>query len=229
MRISQVLANHVRAIIIGPPGSGKATISARLQKDFPLEYISCGDVLRNHVSSKTDIGIQASEFIRVGQLVPDNLVVKMIVSMCQEYTNRNLLIDGFPRTVEQAKSIQKQLPIDCVLCLDVPFEEIINRISGRYIHLPSGRTYNDSFNPPKRKGFDDVTGEPLVRREDDDPVAVRKRLDVYQLSTLPLLDFYREQNILHVFHGRRTNELWPQIYKVFCQFVKPLQYTEYKD
>ncbi|CAH8604609.1 unnamed protein product [Schistosoma mattheei] len=114
----------------------------------------------------------------------------MMIAECQSYASDNLLIDGFPRTMIQAEDVQKQLPVSCVLCLDVPFEEIINRISGRYTHVPSGRTYNDNFNPPKRKGFDDVTGEPLTRRDDDDLITVRKRLDVYQLSTLPLLDYY---------------------------------------
>ncbi|XP_018646897.1 adenylate kinase 3, putative [Schistosoma mansoni] len=227
MRFSQAFTSNVRAVIIGPPGSGKATISLRLQKDFALKYICCGDMLRNHVVLKTDIGDQVSRFIQNGSLVPDSLVTKMMIAECQSYTGDNLLIDGFPRTMIQAKDIQRQLPITCVLCLDVPFEEIINRISGRYTHLPSGRTYNDKFNPPKRKGFDDVTGEPLIRRDDDDPITVRKRLDVYQLSTLPLLDYYGKQKILHVFHGCRTNELWPQVFKIFSQFVKPIQYTEY--
>ncbi|KAK4475527.1 hypothetical protein MN116_000809 [Schistosoma mekongi] len=228
MRFSQAFASSVRAVIVGPPGSGKATISSRLQKDFAVKYISCGDMLRNHVALKTDIGNQAREFIHRGLLVPDDLVTKMMISQCQRCESDHLLIDGFPRTVIQAKDIQGQVSISCVLCLDVPFEEIIERIGGRYIHLLSGRTYNNNFNPPKRQGFDDVTGEPLIRRDDDDdPTTVRKRLDVYQLSTLPLLDFYKEQKILHIFHGRHTNELWPQVHKVFSQFVKPIQYTEY--
>ncbi|CAH8650286.1 unnamed protein product [Schistosoma rodhaini] len=151
MRFSQAFTSNVRAVIIGPPGSGKATISLRLQKDFALKYICCGDMLRNHVVLKTDIGDQVSRFIQNGSLVPDSLVTKMVIAECQSYTSDNLLIDGFPRTMIQAKDIQRQLPIACVLCLDVPFEEIINRISGRYTHLPSGRTYNDKFNPPKRK------------------------------------------------------------------------------
>ncbi|CAH8594802.1 unnamed protein product [Schistosoma turkestanicum] len=227
MKFPQALKSSFRAVIIGPPGSGKATISSRLQKDFALKYISCGDMLRNQVALKTDIGNQASTFIQNGLLVPDDLVTKMMITECQSCATNNLLIDGFPRTLIQAKDIQRQLPINCVLCLDVPFEEIIRRVSGRYTHLPSGRTYNDNFNPPKRKGFDDVTGEPLIRRDDDDPVTVRKRLDVYQLSTLPLLDYYEQKKILHVFHGCRTNDLWPQVFEVFSQYVKPIQYTEY--
>ncbi|CAH8632340.1 unnamed protein product [Schistosoma margrebowiei] len=194
MRFSQVFTSNVRAVIIGPPGSGKATISLRLQKDFDLKYICCGNMLRNHVTLKTDIGNQVSRFVQNGSLVPDGLVTKMMIAECQNYASDNLLIDGFPRTMIQAEDVQKQLPVSCVICLDVPFEEIINRISGRYTHVPSGRTYNDNFNPPKRKGFDDVTGEPLIRRDDDDLITVRKRLDVYQLSTLPLLDYYGYAN-----------------------------------
>ncbi|VDP95172.1 unnamed protein product, partial [Echinostoma caproni] len=138
-------------IILGPPGSGKGTISNRIKKDFPIEHLSSGDILRAHVSGKTSIGVKASEYMTKGQLVPDSVVTSMMLAECAKFKSSNLLLDGFPRTLEQAKSLDKELSVTCVLNLDVPFDEIINRIKCRWVHLPSGRIYNDEFNPPKKK------------------------------------------------------------------------------
>ncbi|THD25549.1 GTP:AMP phosphotransferase mitochondrial [Fasciola hepatica] len=172
--------------------------------------------------------MKAAEFMNKGQLVPDSVVTSMMLGECEKLTKSNLLLDGFPRTLEQAKSLDKTLSVTCVLNLDVPFDEIINRIKCRWVHLPSGRIYNDEFNPPKKKGFDDVTGEPLTQRDDDKPEAVRTRLEAYQRMMQPLIDHYTNQNLLHSFRGRYSNELWPHVHKALSQYLKPLQYTEYK-
>ncbi|CAL8085329.1 unnamed protein product [Calicophoron daubneyi] len=228
MRVSRVLLSAVKAIILGPPGSGKGTISNRIVKDFPILCLSSGDILRKHVSDKTEIGTVASQYMNQGKLCPDELVSQMMLSECMNHSSDNLLLDGFPRTVGQSEFLEGELKIACVLNLDVPFDEIINRIKCRWIHLPSGRIYNLEFKPPKRPGLDDVTGEPLIQRDDDKPEAVRTRLEAYSRAMQPLLDFYRSRNLLHNFKGRYSNELWPHVHKAFSQFLKPLQYTEYK-
>ncbi|GAA48274.1 adenylate kinase [Clonorchis sinensis] len=163
-----------------------------------------------------------------GQLVPDDLVTKMMLQECARYRDSNLLLDGFPRTVEQAKALDKETTINCVINLDVPYDEIINRVKCRWVHLPSGRIYNTEFNPPKVPGLDDITGEPLVQREDDQPETVRARLETYGRVMKPLFDYYKSRNLLHNFRGRYSNELWPLVHKAFSQYLKPLQYTEYK-
>ncbi|CAH8433375.1 unnamed protein product [Dicrocoelium dendriticum] len=228
MRCSASLLSSVKAIILGPPGSGKGTISNRIKKDFPLNYLSSGDILRSHVANKTKIGIAASEYMSKGLLVPDEIVTKMMLGECSNFSGSSLLLDGFPRTIEQAKSLDKEVNITCVLNLDVPFDEIINRVKCRWIHQPSGRIYNTEFNPPKVPGIDDVTGEPLIQRDDDKPEAVRTRLEAYGRAMQPLFDYYRSRNLLHNFRGRYSNELWPLVHKAFSQYLKPLQYTEYK-
>ncbi|KAF7233770.1 hypothetical protein EG68_10692 [Paragonimus skrjabini miyazakii] len=228
MRLSRSLCSTVKAIILGPPGSGKGTISNRLKKDFPLTWLSSGDLLRTHVADNTTIGLTASSYMNKGLFVPDEVVTKMMLTECEKYRDSHLLLDGFPRTVAQAKALDNELVIACVLNLDVPFDEIINRIKCRWVHLPSGRIYNTEFNPPKKPGIDDITGEALIQRKDDQPDAVRTRLETYQRSMQALFDYYKSKNLLHNFRGRYSNELWPQVHKAFSEYLKPLQYTEYK-
>uniref|UniRef100_H2YJ95 GTP:AMP phosphotransferase, mitochondrial n=1 Tax=Ciona savignyi TaxID=51511 RepID=H2YJ95_CIOSA len=220
MRLT-LLRRAVHAIIMGPPGSGKGTVSSRIIRDFDMQHLSSGDLLRAEIAEESTHGVRAKQYIEEGKLVPDALVVELVLSQIQKIsTNTSWLLDGFPRTIEQAKELSKKEKLDCVINLDVPFNTIRERLSGRWTHLSSGRVYNDGFNPPKVPGVDDITGEPLVQRNDDKPETVQKRLETYQLQTAPLLDFYGEKGLLHSYSGTKTDEIWPKV-KEFLNSIMP--------
>lgn len=169
-------------LILGKPGGGKGTISKKILKDFPMfTHFSTGDLLRQHVLQKTEIGKEAKKHMDSGSLVPDDLMIRLVLDEAEkEAENGNsLLLDGFPRTMEQAKALAESVSVDLVVDLNVPNDTIIERISERYVHLGSGRVYNLSYNPPRVPGLDDITGEKLVQREDDKPETVRRRLEAY--------------------------------------------------
>lgn len=185
------ISKIVKAIIIGAPGSGKGTISSRIVKDFGMKHLSSGDMLRGQILQKTEAGLNAKKYTDKGDLVPDEIMVKLILNEIHSLGNVSWLLDGFPRTVAQAIDLHKSEPVNMVISLNVPFEVIIDRIKGRWTHLPSGRVYNTEFNPPKTPGIDDVTGEPLVQRDDDKPETVRQRLETYNRQTKPVLEYYK--------------------------------------
>mmetsp|Transcript_2390 Transcript_2390/g.5505 ORF Transcript_2390/g.5505 Transcript_2390/m.5505 type:complete len:258 (-) Transcript_2390:228-1001(-) len=201
-------AEHHVVLITGPPGGGKGTISKRLKKEFDFIHLSSGDLLRSHMEKKTPLGLKAESFVTNGDLVPDDLMVGLILHELEilEESGR-VLLDGFPRTLPQAKALESEFSIDYVLNLEVPHDEIIERISDRWIHQPSGRMYSYAFNPPKEQGKDDETGEPLTRRADDEPDKVRHRLDMYMDLTFPLLNHYKEKDSLYSFSGENHPEL----------------------
>jgi adenylate kinase len=186
----------MRMVLLGPPGAGKGTQATFLTKHFGIPQISTGDMLRAAVKAGTPIGIAAKKVMDAGALVSDEIIVGLVKErLKQPDCARGYLFDGFPRTIPQAEAMRDAgVAIDCVLEIDVPAEEIIARMSGRRAHLASGRTYHVKFNPPKVEGRDDVTGEPLVQRDDDREETVRKRLDVYQAQTRPLVEFYSRWN-----------------------------------
>ncbi|CAK8689561.1 GTP:AMP phosphotransferase AK3, mitochondrial-like isoform X1 [Clavelina lepadiformis] len=219
MRLASSLRRAVHAIIMGPPGSGKGTVSSRIVRDFDMRHLSSGDLLRAEIASKSACGIEAEKYITTGKLAPDTLMVDLILSQLQKLpSGTNWLLDGFPRSLGQAESLSEKEKVDFVINLDVPFDTICERLSGRWTHLPSGRVYNVGFNPPKVAGIDDITGEPLVQREDDKIETVHKRLQTYQTQTLPLLEFYRKRNILHSYSGTKTDEIWPNV-KAFLETI----------
>ncbi|XP_033737992.1 GTP:AMP phosphotransferase AK3, mitochondrial-like isoform X1 [Pecten maximus] len=224
---STMITKVLRAIIMGPPGSGKGTISARIIKDFNMKHLSSGDLLRAQVIHKTSAGITAKQFIDKGQLVPDDVMVKLILNELNKLKEDSWMLDGFPRTVPQAKALYKDKPVDLVLNLNVPFEVIIDRIKGRWTHAPSGRIYHTEFNPPKVMGKDDVTGETLIQRDDDKEETVRNRLQIYQNQTQPVLEFYRKHGILTEFTGKYSNEIWPMVFEFLSTRSEPIQYTQY--
>lgn len=200
----------MRAVILGPPGSGKGTISSLIAVTFDLSHLSSGDLLRAQVSRATPLGLRAQNFITAGRLVPDETMVPLILAELQTMKGAWLL-DGFPRTRVQAEALHLQERLDTVISLNVPPEVIVDRVRGRWVHLPSGRVYNEGYNPPRVAGRDDVTGEPLVQRDDDRPETVRERLQQYEEQTHPVLEYYRGCGLLRVFSGTKSDEIWPLV------------------
>jgi adenylate kinase len=184
----------MRLILLGAPGAGKGTQASFICQTFGIPQISTGDMLRAAVKAGTPLGIEAKRVMESGKLVSDDLIINLVKERIADKDCANgFLFDGFPRTIPQADALQTaQVRLDCVLEIDVPFDVIIERMSGRRAHLPSGRTYHVKFNPPKVEGKDDVTGEPLVQRDDDRPETVKKRLDVYSEQTRPLVAYYAD-------------------------------------
>ena len=182
----------MRIILLGPPGAGKGTQANFIKEHYSIPQISTGDMLRAAVKAGTPLGIEAKKVMDAGQLVSDGLIINLVKERLTENDCANgYLFDGFPRTIPQADALKDaQVPVDFVLEIDVPAEEIIKRIRGRRVHEASGRVYHIEYNPPKVAGKDDVTGEDLVQRDDDKEDTVRKRLDVYQAQTRPLVDYY---------------------------------------
>ena len=183
----------MRLILLGAPGAGKGTQAAFICKQFGIPQISTGDMLRAAVKAGTPLGLQAKAVMEAGQLVSDDLIINLVKErIAQPDCANGFLFDGFPRTIAQADALKDAgVNLDHVLEIDVPFDAIIERISGRRCHLPSGRTYHIKFNPPKVEGKDDVTGEALIHRDDDKEETVKKRLEVYSQQTRPLVDYYR--------------------------------------
>lgn len=182
----------MRLILLGAPGAGKGTQASFICKKYGIPQISTGDMLRAAVKAGTPLGIQAKAIMESGGLVSDDLIINLVKErIAQPDCEAGFLFDGFPRTIPQADAMKAAgVKLDYVLEMDVPFDAIIERMSGRRSHPTSGRTYHVKFNPPKLNGKDDVTGEPLVQRDDDREETVRKRLEVYSAQTRPLVDYY---------------------------------------
>jgi adenylate kinase len=182
----------MRLILLGPPGAGKGTQAAFICERFGIPQISTGDMLRAAVKAGTPLGLAAKQVMDAGQLVSDEIIVDLVQQrLKQPDCARGYLFDGFPRTIPQADAMRAtRVRLDFVLEIDVPDEEIVLRMSGRRVHPASGRSYHVKFNPPRREGRDDDTGEPLVQREDDREDTVKKRLEVYRAQTRPLIDYY---------------------------------------
>ena len=182
----------MRLILLGAPGAGKGTQAKFICEKFSIPQISTGDMLRAAVKAGTPLGIEAKKVMDSGGLVSDDIIIGLVKDrLTQPDCMNGYLFDGFPRTIPQAKAMQDAgVPLDYVLEIDVPFASIIERMSGRRVHLASGRTYHLSFNPPQVAGKDDLTGEELIQRDDDQEETVRKRLEVYNAQTRPLVEFY---------------------------------------
>ena len=182
----------MRLILLGAPGAGKGTQAAFICQKYGIPQISTGDMLRAAVKAGTPLGLAAKQVMDAGGLVSDDLIISLVKErIAQPDCANGFLFDGFPRTIPQADAMRAAgVKLDLVLEIDVPDEAIIERMSGRRVHLASGRTYHVHNNPPKVDGKDDVTGEPLIQRDDDREEIVRKRLEVYRQQTRPLVDYY---------------------------------------
>ncbi len=184
----------MRIILLGAPGAGKGTQAHFICEKYGIPQISTGDMLRAAVKAKTELGMQVKAVMSSGGLVTDDIIIELVKARISEDDCVNgFLFDGFPRTIPQAQAmVDQNVPIDVVLEISVPDDEIVRRLSGRRVHLDSGRVYHVTFNPPKVDGADDVTGEKLIQRNDDKEDTVRNRLTVYHQQTEPLVNFYTE-------------------------------------
>jgi len=185
----------MRLILLGCPGAGKGTQAKFLAEKYHIPQISTGDILRQCIREGTESGKKLKAIIEAGQLVPDEIVTELVRERISQPDAANgFLLDGFPRTIAQAEVLQQLTPIDYVVEIDVPPDEIVRRLSGRRVHPASGRSYHVLYAPPKQPEKDDISGEPLIQRPDDNEETVRKRLHVYHTQTSPLRDYYQRLN-----------------------------------
>ena len=197
----------MRILLIGPPGGGKGTQAKKISEKYNIPQISTGDMLREHVKNKSNLGIKAKNYMENGELVPDSLILDMMKVRLQNNDCKNgYILDGFPRTIPQAEGLNTLLnslnsPLDKVLVINVDDNKIIERMGGRRVHLSSGRVYHIKFNPPKVDNIDDITGETLSIREDDKEQTVKNRLTIYHELTSPLISYYTNMNILTNING----------------------------
>ncbi|KAL1409783.1 Adenylate kinase 2 [Vanrija albida] len=208
----------VRLLMFGKPGSGKGTLSAKLVEAYDVAFISTGDLLRQEIAAKSEVGKKAEEIVRTGGLVSDELMLEMVIAELEHHHGQSWIIDGFPRTLKQGQLLNEVLqkqrrPFNMVVNLNVPDAVIMQRIAARWVHLPSGRVYNDTYSAPKVAGKDDVTGEPLSKRPDDTPEVFSKRLQSYYKQTAPLLEFFAHEypDVLHSLTGSSSDQLWPML------------------
>ncbi|KAL9005216.1 MAG: hypothetical protein Q9188_002015 [Gyalolechia gomerana] len=223
-----------RIILVGAPGVGKGTQAERLMKRYPqLSTISSGDLLRGSVINKTPLGLEAEAFIRAGNLVPDEMILKLILNELKskrwissqssvtgaspaqpsQNPSASFILDGFPRTATQASRLDSLIPVNLVVSLITPVNIILSRIASRWVHAPSGRVYNTDFNAPKVTGKDDVTGEVLTKRVDDDEETWKLRLKKFDETSQPLLEHYDRKGALWTVKGNSSDEITPKLFQ----------------
>jgi adenylate kinase len=201
--------SELNLILLGPPGAGKGTQAERLTEDFRLPHISTGDILRAAVAEGTPLGETAKQFMDAGELVPDDVIIGVILERLEADDARDgFLLDGFPRTIEQADALARELEkldrrLTAALVIEVPDDEAVRRISGRRVSRKTGRVYHVEFDPPKHAGRCDIDGSELIQRDDDAEATVRTRLEVYRRQTAPLIDYYEERGLLRRLDGTR--------------------------
>jgi len=215
-------AHGIRAVLLGPPGSGKGTQSPRLKEEYSVCHLATGDLLRAEIGSGSQLGTEIKSVIDQGKLVSDELVLRMVADNLDKPECKNgFLLDGFPRTIGQAEKLDIMLekrkePLDKVVEFGIDDSLLVRRICGRWFHLASGRSYHEEFHPPRVPGKDDITGEVLVRRNDDNPEVLKKRLEQYHSLTSPLVEYYKARN-LHskVDASQSANTVFAEIKNIF--------------
>ncbi|KAF1586005.1 Adenylate kinase 4, mitochondrial, partial [Eudyptes moseleyi] len=215
----------LRAVVLGPPGSGKGTVCERIARSFGLQHLSSGQFLRESLRGGggecprgRPVG-GAAGTVGEGSPAPgifDGAAMGMGTPPPPGYAT------GFPRTLGQAEALDRICKLDLVISLNIPFETLKDRLSARWVHPASGRVYNMDFNPPHVQGVDDLTGEPLVQREDDKPEAVAARLRKYKDAAKPVIELYKSRGILHSFSGTETNKIWPYVYTLLSSKIPPI-------
>ncbi|KAI0345049.1 adenylate kinase 1 [Trametopsis cervina] len=220
---SKTPAQQLRTILIGPPGAGKGTQAPKIRDEFCICHLATGDMLREQVTAKTPLGVEAKKIMDAGGLVSDDIMVGIIKDQLEnnKACKNGFVLDGFPRTVPQAEKLDAMLSyrmekLDSVVELTIPDQLLISRITGRLIHPGSGRTYHREFNPPKKSMVDDVTGEPLIQRSDDNVEALRKRLTVFHSQTGPVVEYYKKKELWHPIDAAQApTVVWDNLRKVF--------------
>lgn len=214
-------------VLLGPPGAGKGSLAGLLKNGRDLLHISTGDLLRDEMNQQSELGLEAKSYVEKGELVPDELVTRLLANKLKAAPEKTgYLLDGYPRTRAQAESLDKLLkeigrPLDAAIYLDAELELIIKRITGRRVAPKSGRVYHITNRPPKRAGFCDETGEPLIQRPDDNEETVRKRMKVYLENTLPIVQYYEDRGILTRMDGVKDSEdLEKELIELFDEQAK---------
>ena len=205
-------------IFLGPPGAGKGTIAAIVKNAYKIPHISTGDLFRANIKNETELGKMVKEILASGNLVPDEVTIKMVENRLSESDAKSgYILDGFPRTIAQADALSQMSEVDHVINFVIDRETILKRLSGRRVCKSTGRTYHILYNPPKVEGIDDETGEPLIQRDDDKEEAILNRLDVYEKSTAPLINYYKEKGLLIDLDASKSPE---EIFEEFKKVVK---------
>ena len=212
----------MKIVLLGPPGAGKGTQAKSISNRYSIPHISTGDIFRKNISEETPLGIEAKQYMDNGQLVPDEVTINMVKDrLTWEDCKNGYLLDGFPRTVAQAEALQEFLEsrdenLDTALCIEVPSSFILERMTGRRVCGSCGASYHIKFNPPAVDGVCDVCGDNVIQRKDDVEETVKERLDVYERQTQPLIDFYKEKNLLSTVDGTKAiNEVFNDICELF--------------
>ena len=211
----------MKIIMLGAPGAGKGTQAKRIAQRYGIPHVSTGDIFRANIKNGTELGMKAKAYMDAGNLVPDEITIGMLLDRIHEADcEKGYVLDGFPRTIPQAESLTAALKergekMDYAIDVDVPDENIINRMSGRRACLACGATYHIAYNPPKKEGVCDQCGEPLVLRKDDKPETVKNRLEVYHQQTQPLIDDYKKEGILAQVDGTQNmDQVFEDIVKI---------------
>ncbi|WP_459842316.1 adenylate kinase [Halanaerocella petrolearia] len=211
----------MRLVLLGPPGAGKGTQAARMEAAYGLPHVATGDIFRQAIKEETELGKKAKEYIDQGKLVPDKIVVGIVEErLSEDDCQEGFILDGFPRTIEQAEALADLVDLDTVLNIKVGDEEVVNRLSGRRVCKECGATFHLEYNQPQKKGLCDECGADLYQRDDDKPETIKERLKVYYDQTAPLINYYKDRNLLQSVNGEQNLD---QVFADISQILEELE------